>query len=101
MLDATEKRDRLSQLSGYVRKELQTRGFDTLRSESQIVPVVVGSNDEALRVAEALVERGFGVKAIRPPTVPPGSARLRLSITAALETNEISEFIQALDDVRQ
>jgi 8-amino-7-oxononanoate synthase len=99
-LEANENRARLNQLSKYLRDELQARGFNTARSESQIVPVVLGSNEEALRVAKSLVDRGFAVKAIRPPTVPAGSARLRLSITAALGINEISHLIQALDDVR-
>jgi 8-amino-7-oxononanoate synthase len=99
-IDAMEQRRKLKQVSEYLRDELRARGYNIGRSESQIVPVILGSNDEALRVAQSLVECGFGVKAIRPPTVPPGTARLRLSLTASVEMRDISDLIQALDNVR-
>ena len=51
---------------------------------SQIVPIVIGDNDRAVAVARALQADGFDVRAIRPPTVPPGTARLRVSVNAAL-----------------
>ena len=99
-LEASETRARLEQMSEYLRDELRTRGFDGGMSESQVVPVIVGSNEKALRVAAGLVDRGFGVKAIRPPTVAPGTARLRLSITANLNMADISDLLEALEDVR-
>ncbi len=63
------------------RKRLKEAGLDTLRSASQIIPVIVGENAKALALAERLRKDGILAVAIRPPTVPQGSARLRLSIT--------------------
>lgn len=65
------------------RARLRAAGLDTLRSESQIVPLRVGPNDLALRLAASLREVGILVHAIRPPTVPEGTARLRFSVTRA------------------
>ncbi len=63
------------------RSRLKDAGLDTLQSASQIVPIVVGENAKALALAERLRAAGILAVAIRPPTVPQGSARLRLSIT--------------------
>jgi 8-amino-7-oxononanoate synthase len=65
------------------RAALKSRGLDTLDSASQIVPVVVGDNEKTMAVAKRLRERNILVAAIRPPTVPAGTARLRLSLTLA------------------
>jgi 8-amino-7-oxononanoate synthase len=65
------------------RQQLQTAGLDTLQSASQIMPVFVGDNARALALADRLREQGLLVVAIRPPTVPEGTARLRLSVTLA------------------
>ena len=63
------------------RKTLHAAGLDTLQSASQIVPIVVGDNAKTLALAERLYASGVLVVAIRPPTIPKGSARLRISIT--------------------
>ena len=65
------------------RTRLQAAGLDTLPSASQIIPIRIGDNARALAVAARLREQGLLVVAIRPPTVPAGSARLRLSVTLA------------------
>jgi len=97
--EADCERDRLIELSAFLRNELRRNGFDTARSDSQIVPVIFGPNDAAVKFAEYLRARGFGVRAIRPPTVPAGSARLRLSLTAKhsseILTNLVAAMIQA------
>jgi len=72
-----------------LRTTLRACGLDTARSTTQIVPVVVGGNEDAIAAAEYLQQRGFAVRAIRPPTVKPGQARLRLSITASIGENEL------------
>ena len=63
------------------RKSLQQAGLETLNSESQIIPVLIGENARTLAVAHRLRAKGILTVAIRPPTVPEGTARLRLSVT--------------------
>jgi len=62
-------------------------------SDSQIVPVILGSDGAALEAARGLCEAGFDVRAIRPPTVPAGTARLRLAFNATLETADVDRLI--------
>jgi 8-amino-7-oxononanoate synthase len=71
---------------------LRETGYDAAGSSTQIVPVVVGGNDEALALAEYLQLQGFAVRAIRPPTVMPGRARLRFSITAAIGPEDLQRL---------
>lgn len=63
---------------------------------SPIFPVLIGSNLRALRLAGALLERGWHVQAIRPPTVPVGTARLRLTVSAAHEPEQLDAFARDL-----
>jgi 8-amino-7-oxononanoate synthase len=76
--------------------ELKSQGYDTVASASQIIPVVVGGNDEAVATAEFLQREGFAVRAIRPPTVPQGRARLRLSLTSAIPASEVNRLANCL-----
>jgi 8-amino-7-oxononanoate synthase len=94
------ERDHLIGLSSFLRDEFQKNGFDAGSSDSQIVPVVLGSNDAAIHFADYLRNRGFGVRAIRPPTVPAGTARLRLSLTAKLSTEILAELVAAMVQAR-
>jgi 8-amino-7-oxononanoate synthase len=98
---ADRERAQLAELSSFLRSELQKTGFDIARSNSQIVPVVLGSNESAVRLASHLRSRGFGVRAIRPPTVPAGSARFRLSLTAKLSKETLSELAAAMLEGRK
>jgi 8-amino-7-oxononanoate synthase len=75
---------------------LRAQGYDTAGSSTQIVPVVIGGNDEALAAAEFLRAEGFGVRAIRPPTVKEGQARLRLSITCGVPPGELRRLENSL-----
>jgi 8-amino-7-oxononanoate synthase len=94
-------REHLRQLSRYARQRLRAAGFDTGASDSQIIPVVLGSNETALRYAAALSASGFAVRAIRPPTVPAGTSRIRLSLTASLSKPVMDSFVEALVAARQ
>jgi len=67
--------------SGLFRRRLQEAGFDTGQSACQIIPLIVGKNTKALALAERLRDKRILAVAIRPPTVPEGTARLRLSVT--------------------
>ena len=93
---ADDRRHHLQALAATLRRGLNERGFDTSRSASHIVPVILGSNDRALRTAESLSAQGFGVKAVRPPTVPAGTSRLRLSLTARLTHDQVNALLQAI-----
>ncbi len=97
---ADAERDRLIELSRYLRQRLRAGGFETGRSDSHIIPLVLGTNEAALRVAAAINAAGFAIRAIRPPTVPPGTARLRLSLNARLSIADLDVFTEALVGAR-
>jgi 8-amino-7-oxononanoate synthase len=80
--------------------DLRSHGYDTAGSASQIIPVVVGGNDEAVATAEFLQNEGFTVRAIRPPTVPAGRARLRLSLTSTTTPSELDRLTTCLASLR-
>jgi 8-amino-7-oxononanoate synthase len=67
--------------SAYFQEQLAVRGVPIVRSDTQIVPIMVGDNQRAVDLSEALLAEGLIVTAIRPPTVPEGTARLRFSVT--------------------
>ncbi len=98
--EAEIERAFLDDMSTFLRNELRENGFDCAGSDSQIVPVILGSNDSAVNFAESLRTSGFGVRAIRPPTVPNGTARLRLSLTAKLSKDILAELVAALVQAR-
>ena len=72
-----QRRVAVLELARALRMQLRTAGVPLPDGTSQIVPVLLGDNDRAMAVAGALQADGFDVRAIRPPTVPPGTARLR------------------------
>jgi 8-amino-7-oxononanoate synthase len=93
---ADADRARVIALAEFLRAELRRRGLEVPAGPSPIVPVILGENERAMRVAQRLCAAGFGVRAIRPPTVPQGTARLRLSITARHTENVLAELAAAI-----
>lgn len=92
-----ERRQRLGQLVAFAAQRLrQCCGISS--TGSHIVPVILGTNQKAVAASAALQRRGFDVRAIRPPTVPEGTARLRIALTAKLTETIISELVDALAD---
>ncbi|HYA63428.1 MAG TPA: 8-amino-7-oxononanoate synthase [Candidatus Sulfotelmatobacter sp.] len=91
----TERECLLSRAKGLV-GALRDGGFDTGESASQIVPVVVGKNEETVKAAEYLQAEGFAIRAIRPPTVSAGRARLRLSLTTKITEEELRRLVTCL-----
>lgn len=81
---AGDERRRLEAASAALRARLRGAGLNTGSSDSQIVPVILGSNEAALAAAAGLERAGFAIRAIRPPSVPEGTARLRISMNADL-----------------
>ena len=70
---------------------LTDAGLNVPEFESQILPILVGSNDETVHFSQLLRDQGLLIKAIRPPTVPVGTSRVRLSITLALSDEVLSK----------
>jgi 8-amino-7-oxononanoate synthase len=75
-----------------------TSGIEIRNGRSQIVPIIIGSNERAVAVASLLQARGFDIRAIRPPTVAPGTARLRITVNAGISDETIDSFVLALVD---
>jgi 8-amino-7-oxononanoate synthase len=91
-----DDRKALLQRAARLRESLRAEGFQTSATASQIVPVVFGTADRTLNAAEHLQRDGFAVRAIRPPTVPEGSARLRLSLTSKIPEAELKRLVKCL-----
>ena len=94
-----ERRARLLALCDRVRAGLTRLGFDVSRVVSPIFPVILGSEERALAAAAALRARGYFVRAIRPPTVPAGTSRLRVALSAGLTPAQVDGFLAALGEV--
>lgn len=82
-----------------LRRALEGLGLDTGGSSTHIVPVLLGDEERALRVARELDARGILGVAIRPPTVPEGTSRIRLSLSAAHDEADVATLIAALEEV--
>lgn len=90
------RREQLQARAGRLREQLAGYGIDTRPSETQIVPVVVGENEPTMAICEALLERGFYAQGIRHPSVPTGTARLRLTVMATHSESEIDALAAAI-----
>jgi 8-amino-7-oxononanoate synthase len=93
-----QRRQTLFDLSAYMRSALIQHGIYPHPGRSQIIPVIVGENSRAIAVAGAMREEGFDIRAIRPPTVPEGTARLRISINTNLDPLVLSRCAEILAD---
>jgi 8-amino-7-oxononanoate synthase len=91
-----EPRQRLLRLAEMLRTRLRESDLPTGNSQSQIVPVLVGEARAAVELSDRLAEQGMLVPAIRPPSVPPGTARLRVSLTTGHTEEDVERLIQAL-----
>ena len=91
-----ERRERLWENARWLRHRLNVEGFDTGRSETYILPIQIGSTALGLRLATALQEEGFDVRAVRPPTVPEGTTRLRIAVRADLSRDDLERFASTL-----
>jgi len=95
----TWRRERLAALIGRLRVGAEGLPWRLLPSTTPIQPLLVGGNEEALRLAEGLRRRGILCPAIRPPTVPEGTARLRISLSAAHREADVDRLLAALHDL--
>lgn len=93
-----ELRHRVGELSEQLRRALVDHGLARPGGRGPIVPVLLGDTERALQVAAAVSRRGFDVRAVRPPTVAPGTARLRVSVHASHSKARIDQLAGAIGD---
>jgi len=93
--DEPERRDALNHRVAFTGEAL-TQLFGMVPSGSHIQPIIIGDNARAVKIAEALQAQGFDIRAIRPPSVPEGTARLRLSITLNVDEQQIAHMLDCL-----
>jgi len=93
------RREALLRNIAQLKHSLLSSPWKLLPSSTPIQPLLIGESHEAVRVSQALRERGILVPAIRPPTVPQGTARLRISLSAAHQEHDIRRLTQALNEL--
>lgn len=93
------RRDHLHHLIARFRQGATQLGLRLMESATAIQPIVLGAAADALTASQVLLERGFLVAAIRPPTVPAGTARLRVTLSAAHSEKDVDRLLEALTDL--
>jgi 8-amino-7-oxononanoate synthase len=96
-----ELRGHLQRLIAQLRSGLRGLPWSLMPSATAIQPLLVGGNQAALKLSEKLRERGIWVAAIRPPTVPQGTARLRITLSAAHRAADVTRLIETLHELAQ
>jgi 8-amino-7-oxononanoate synthase len=96
LIEQPQRVDKLQANADVLREELARERFDVSGSTTQIVPLVIGDAKQAMRICELAIERGVFAQAIRPPTVPEGTSRLRLAVMASHSRAELREAAQVL-----
>ena len=94
-------RRELQEKIGYFKGVLRKGGYEADLGPSQIIPIVVGESEAALHIAELLRKQGIFATAVRPPTVPQGTARLRFSITRHHSTTDLSQAAETLLEIME
>ena len=94
-------RARLWENTRFLRNKLSESGFDLMGSEGPVIPLLVGDTGKVLSIKKFLLKEGFWAAAIRPPTVPRGTDRIRLSITASHSKEDLKELAQALKKAKE
>jgi glycine C-acetyltransferase len=94
--EGADLRQRLAENTAYLRNSLCEAGFDIMGSETQILPIFVGDTQKTLEFSRALLDEGVFVQGIRPPTVPVGSSRLRCTLMATHEEENLQGVVHAL-----
>jgi len=89
------RRETLLANADYLRKRLTEEGFN-VKGNSQIIPVMIGKSEDAVSMSEFLKQKGYWALAVRPPTVPKGEARLRLSVCFYHDREKIDKFIESV-----
>lgn len=96
--EMSEERQKVKQMSDLMRTKLHESGYDTLNSNSQIIPILTGADSKACELTRILKNNGIYISAIRPPTVPKGESRLRITLSARHRNADIETLVKALPD---
>ena len=96
-----ERRDALWQNCRSLKEGLCTLGFHVGASESPILPLVIGDATECMRFSEHLLDKGVFAQGIRPPTVPPGTSRLRITLMATHTGEQIERALEVFRAVKE
>ena len=91
------RREKLTQLVNYFRTNATQLGLQLSATASAIQPILIGDSQRAVEISHQLLERGFLVSAIRPPTVPKGKARLRITFSANHDEQQLDQLLDALN----
>jgi 8-amino-7-oxononanoate synthase len=94
----SERRNRLLYLSQFLCEKLRENGLPNPIFNTQIIPIIIGDSAKAVEIAGNLQANGFDVRAIRPPTVPENTSRLRVSLNSGLTENVLEDFVQILKE---
>jgi 8-amino-7-oxononanoate synthase len=92
----TEERKKIKQLSCLLRKKLHDSGFDIGNSSTHIIPIIIGSEKDTLLLENYLKQNGILVSAIRPPSVPPNTSRLRITVSVHHSIADIEKLVELL-----
>jgi len=93
------RREKLKNLIGQFRKGASELGLELIDSLSPIQPIIIGSSEKALALSEKLLEKNILISAIRPPTVPEGTARLRVTFSAAHTEKHVEQLLETLGNI--
>jgi 8-amino-7-oxononanoate synthase len=91
------QRDALKTLAKNLRRRLAETGWESNDYDSPIVPIVVGDADKTMKLRDLLLENGIAVGAVRPPTVPRGTSRLRVSLHSDVTVDQLEHFLDVLN----
>ncbi|MCN4144896.1 MAG: 8-amino-7-oxononanoate synthase [Thiohalomonas sp.] len=94
------RREKLKQLIAQFRSGAEQLGLSLMNSQTAIQPIMVGDNETAMSISQTLEQQGFLITAIRPPTLPKGTARLRVTLSAEHEETDIEQLLSALARVK-
>lgn len=95
----SQLREKLWDSTRYVKANLDKMGFETLQSESPIIPILVKDSPLAVKFSQRLLEEGIFISAIRPPTVPANTARLRLTVMATHAREDLEYLLEKLEKI--
>lgn len=90
------RRQALHELINYFRESARQQGLSLAPSRTQIQPLIIGAADKTVALSKRLLEKGIYIQAIRPPTVPEGTSRLRITLTAAHERRHVDQLLETL-----